>query len=578
MKNIWSYLSYNKKETIIAPIFKMLEACFELFIPLLVADIIDIGIAGGDTSYIVHRGILMICFGAAGFSLTLISQYFSAKSAVGVSSALRKDLFYHISSLNYEALDDVGTASLITSMTSDINQVQTGVNWTLRLFLRAPFIVFGAAFMAFRINAHASLIFWVTIALLTLVIALIIKITTPMNIAVQSKTENVTRSFRENLLGIRVIRAFNRQSSESDQFEDRHEQLYKRQVHTVRISSLLNPLTFSIINLAIVVILYTGAVNVSIGSMTQGQVIALYNYMSQILAELIKLANVILMLSKAIACFKRIQSLLKIRPTLKNGSLALDTSNGVDIDLKNVSFSYNKSGTPALDNVTVHIPCGARVGIIGATASGKTTFVNLITRFYERTGGEILLNNIPIEKYDNASLRENIAVVPQKAVLFKGSIRSNLQWGRRDATDEECIHALDNASALDFVLEKQEGLDLNVQQNGRNFSGGQRQRLSIARALMRRCSVLILDDSYSALDYSTEARINTAIAHDKTDCTVFTVSQRISSIYDSDFILVLDKGQLVDVGGHSELFERSDVYNEICRSQHFGAANKGVYL
>lgn len=570
MNKIWIYLKQNKKETILAPLLKMLEACFELFIPLLVADIIDVGIAGGDTGYIIRRVILMIFFGVAGFALAVVAQYFSAKSAVGVSSALRKDLFYHISGLNYEKLDRAGTSALITSMTSDINQVQNGVNWTLRLLLRSPFIVIGAAIMSCTINMRASLIFWGTIGVLILIIFLIIKITTPMNANVQSRLEKVTRSFRENLLGVRVVRAFNRQGSEKKQFDERHEQLYSKQIAAGKISSLLNPLTFAVINLAIVLILYTGAVNVSIGDMQQGEVIALYNYMSQILVELIKFANVILTLSKAIACFKRIQKVMNIQPSLKNGELLFNDHDAVDIKLRNVSFSYTENGNPAIDDITCHIPAGSKVGIIGATASGKTTLVNLIARFYERTGGEILLNDIPIENYDISSLSENISVVPQKAVLFKGTLRSNLMWGDKNASDTEFTQALEDSGAIDFVKAKGQGLDLNVSQNGRNFSGGQKQRLAIARALVKKAGILILDDSYSALDYATESHVKNSVFTNKQNCTVLTVSQRVSSIYNSDFILVLDRGRLAGVGTHSELFSNCPVYNEICMSQNFG--------
>jgi ATP-binding cassette subfamily B multidrug efflux pump len=570
MKAIWLYLKQNKKETILAPLLKMLEACFELFIPILVADIIDVGIANNDTGYIIRRGIIMILFGVVGFILAVIAQYFSAKSAVGVSSALRKELFYHISSLNYERLDRVGTSALITSMTSDINQVQNGVNWVLRLLLRSPFIVIGAAIMSCTINLNASIIFWVTIAVLILIIFIIIKATTPMNADVQFKLEKVTRSFRENLLGIRVVRAFNRQESEKAQFDERHEKLYESQIKAGKISSLLNPLTFAVINLAIVCILYSGAVNVSVGTMKQGEVIALYNYMSQILVELIKFANVILVLSKAIACFKRIQNILKIKPSLENGAAVFEDHGAVDIKLNNVSFSYSEGANPSIGNITCHIPAGSKVGIIGATASGKTTLINLIARYYDRTGGEILLNDIPIENYDIRSLTGNISVVPQKAVLFKGTLRTNLKWGDGGASDEECFRALENAGAIDFVRSKKMGLDLPVSQNGRNFSGGQKQRLSIARALIKKAGILILDDSYSALDYATESHVKNSVAASKENCTVLTVSQRVSSIYNSDFILVLDKGQLAGIGTHAELFNSCPVYNEICQSQQFG--------
>ncbi len=569
MREIWYYLKQNKKETILAPIFKMLESLFELFIPVIVADIIDTGISRGDVSYIIHRVILMIILGITGFALAVTAQYFSAKSAVGVSNALRKDLFYHISTLNYARLDSMGTSALITSMTSDINQVQNGVNMTLRLFLRSPFIIIGAAIMSCTISMRASVIFWITIAILTFVICLIMKVTTPLNADVQQNLEKVTRSFRENLLGVRVIRAFNRQPYETEQFDERHARLYKSQIKTGGISSLLNPITFTIINLAIILLLYTGAVSVNIGDMTSGQVIALYNYMSQILVELIKFANAVLALSKAIACFKRVQNVLKTEPSLIGGDMSFENNDAVDITLDNLSYSYHKGGNPAVSGISCHIPAGSKVGIIGATASGKTTLVNLIAGFYARTSGQILLNKTPIEEYSVSALTDNISVVPQKSVLFKGTVRSNLKWGDSDASDEECFDALKHACADGFIEEKGLGLDLPVAQSGRNFSGGQRQRLSIARALIKKSGILILDDSYSALDYATESHIKKSVLEGKNNCTVLTVSQRISSIYNSDFILVLDKGHLVGVGTHDELLKTCPVYGEICHSQGF---------
>lgn len=569
MKEIWKYLSLNKKETILAPIFKMLEACFELFIPLLVADIIDVGIGNGDTDYIIRRGILMIIFGIVGFALAVTAQYFAAKSAIGVSSAMRADLFYHITNLSYSQLDSVGTSALVTSMTSDINQVQNGVNWALRLFMRSPFIIFGAAIMSCTISLRASVIFWCTIAVLIVVIYLIMKLTMPMNMSVQERLEKVTRSFRENLLGVRVVRAFNNQGSEKKQFDAAHEALYESQIKAGKASSLLNPLTFAIINLAIVLLLYSGAVNVQIGNMSQGQVIALYNYMSQILVELIKFANVILMLSKAIACFKRVQAILRVEPAVSDGDKVLSNEHAADVSLKNISFSYSKTGKPAIDNISCDIPAGSKVGIIGATGSGKTTLINLIAGYYGCTSGQILLNGSPIGDYTPASLANAISIAPQKAVLFKGTLRSNLKWGDENATDDECMQALEASCAIDFVKEKGSGLDLMVAQNGRNFSGGQKQRLAIARALIKKAGILILDDSYSALDYKTESNIKKTVINDKADCTVFTVSQRVSSIYGSDFIMVLDGGRLAGCGTHEELLTSCPVYKEICLSQHY---------
>lgn len=568
-KSILAYMACHKKESILAPLFKMLEACFELFIPLLVADIIDVGIGNHDAPYIIRRGILMIAFGIIGFLFAITAQYFAAKSAIGVSTALRKDLFYHISSLTYKELDNAGTSALITSITSDINQVQSGVNWFLRLFLRSPFIVIGAAIMASFISGTASLIFWGTIAVLIVIIFLIMKLTTPLNAGVQTHLESVTRSFRENLLGVRVVRAFNRQPQEMEEFHTRHEALYRQQLKTGKLSSLLNPLTFTVINLAIILILWSGAVQVNIGALTQGQVIALYNYMSQILVELIKFANVVIMVSKAVACFKRIQKVLCIAPSLANGTAPMEKGTPVDIRLEDLTYSYSLGGAPAISGISCHIPAGSHVGIIGATGSGKSTLINLICRFYERTGGKILLNDLPAESYDIPSLTENIALVPQRSALFQGDLRSNLKWGNPDADDAEIISALTDACAIDFVNEKGKGLELPVEQNGRNFSGGQRQRLTIARALMKNCGLLILDDSYSALDYATESHIKNSVFTHKKGCTVLTVSQRVSSIYHSDIILVLDNGTLAGIGTHRQLLASCPVYEEICASQHF---------
>lgn len=567
-KSILTYMAGYKKESILAPLFKMLEACFELLIPLLVADIIDTGIKSGQ-GYILQRGIFMILFGIVGFGFSITAQYFAAKSAIGVSQALRKDLFYHISSLSYKELDNTGTTALITGMTSDVNQVQNGVNWFLRLFLRSPFIVIGAAIMASLINGMAALIFWGTIGVLILIIVLIMRSTNPLNAKVQEQLESVTTSFRENLLGVRVVRAFNRQKMEKEQFDRRHEELFKRQLRVGRVSSLLNPLTFAVINFAIILVLYSGGIQVNIGNLSQGQVIALLNYMSQILTELIKFANVVIVVSKAIASYKRIQKLFAIQPSLKGGEKKLACGSSVDIKLEDLCYSYSEGGENALEHISCHIPAGAHVGIIGATGSGKTTLINLINRFYERSAGKILLNDVPVEDYSLSSLTDSIALVPQKAVLFKGTLRSNLKWGNKSATDEECLSALEDSCALDFVQEKGQGLELSVEQSGRNFSGGQRQRLTIARALMQNCSLLILDDSYSALDYATEAHIKKSVFTNKENCTVLTVSQRVSSIYASDMILVLDNGTLAGCGTHNELLESCPVYREICQSQNF---------
>ncbi len=566
---IRTYLGRNKKETVLAPLFKMLEACFELFIPLLVADIIDNGIETGDNGYIIRRGILMIFFGVFGFLLAVIAQYFSARCAVSVSSRLRRDLFYHITDLNYKALDEAGVSTLITGMTSDINQVQNGVNMTLRLLLRSPFIVIGAGIMASLIDPAAALIFWCVIGALALIILLIMKLSTPRNAAVQRQLEDVTRTFRENLQGVRVVRAFNRQKTETAALTQSHDVLYRRQMTVGRISALLNPLTFSVVNLGIILLLWSGALRVDAGLLSQGQIIALINYMSQILVELIKFANFVLILSKAMACFRRIRTLLAIELSLPSGSRKADPSQPAEIVLEDVCFSYGSGGENAIDHVSCRIPAGSRVGIIGATGSGKTTLVQLIARYYERNSGSITLNGWPLEEYETESLIRCVSVAPQKAVLFSGTLRENLKWGNPAATEEQCQTALSDAGALDFVLEKGQGLDLPVEQNGRNFSGGQRQRLAIARALLKPSGLLILDDSYSALDFRTESHIRQSVTQHRPGCTVLTVSQRVSSIYNADQILVLDNGTLAGCGTHRDLYQTCPVYREICQSQHF---------
>ena len=567
MKRLLGYLRKNLKETILAPLFKMLEASFELAIPLVVARMIDVGIGSGDTRYILKMGGLMILLGIIGFISALTAQYFAAKAAVTAGTSMRNDLFGHIGTLSYREIDTAGTSTLITRMTSDINQVQNGVNMFLRLFLRSPFVVLGAMVMAFTVDTKTALSFALAIPVLFAVIFVILLVSMPLYQKVQKQLDRVLLKTRENLLGVRVVRAFNRQKDEMESFDQENAGLYRKQVFVGKISALLNPLTYIIINLGIVAILWIGGDQVFAGRLSQGQVIALINYMSQILVELIKLANLIILLSKAAASLKRVNNVFDMHSTLRDGSQPFTSEGGARISFHGVSFTYAGAKEPSLSDITFTAEPGQTIGIIGGTGSGKTTLVNLIPRFYDTTGGTVTVNGRDVRQYQFDSLREHIGVVPQKAALFRGTLRTNLLWGKEDATDAEIYEALDAAQAREFVDHKQQGLGLLIDQGGRNLSGGQKQRLTIARALVRRPSVLILDDSASALDFATDARLRKAIRETTGKTTVFLVSQRVATIKNADQILVLDDGRLAGIGTHKALLNSCGVYREICESQ-----------
>lgn len=567
MKRLLGYLRKNLKETILAPLFKMLEASFELAIPLVVARMIDVGIGSRDTRYILKMGGLMILLGIIGFISALTAQYFAAKAAVTAGTSMRNDLFGHIGTLSYREIDTAGTSTLITRMTSDINQVQNGVNMFLRLFLRSPFVVLGAMVMAFTVDTKTALSFALAIPVLFAVIFVILLVSMPLYQKVQKQLDRVLLKTRENLLGVRVVRAFNRQKDEMESFDQENAGLYRKQVFVGKISALLNPLTYIIINLGIVAILWIGGDQVFAGRLSQGQVIALINYMSQILVELIKLANLIILMSRAAASLKRVNNVFDMHSTLRDGSQPFTSEGGARISFHGVSFTYAGAKEPSLSDITFTAEPGQTIGIIGGTGSGKTTLVNLIPRFYDTTGGTVTVNGRDVRQYQFDSLREHIGVVPQKAALFRGTLRINLLWGKEDATDAEIYEALDAAQAREFVDHKQQGLGLLIDQGGRNLSGGQKQRLTIARALVRRPSVLILDDSASALDFATDARLRKAIRETTGKTTVFLVSQRVATIKNADQILVLDDGRLAGIGTHKALLNSCGVYREICESQ-----------
>ena len=567
MKRLLGYLRKNLKETILAPLFKMLEASFELAIPLVVARMIDVGIGSRDTRYILKMGGLMILLGIIGFISALTAQYFAAKAAVTAGTSMRNDLFGHIGTLSYREIDTAGTSTLITRMTSDINQVQNGVNMFLRLFLRSPFVVLGAMVMAFTVDTKTALSFALAIPVLFAVIFVILLVSMPLYQKVQKQLDRVLLKTRENLLGVRVVRAFNRQKDEMESFDQENAGLYRKQVFVGKISALLNPLTYIIINLGIVAILWIGGDQVFADRLSQGQVIALINYMSQILVELIKLANLIILMSRAAASLKRVNNVFDMHSTLRDGSQPFTSEGGARISFHGVSFTYAGAKEPSLSDITFTAEPGQTIGIIGGTGSGKTTLVNLIPRFYDTTGGTVTVNGRDVRQYQFDSLREHIGVVPQKAALFRGTLRTNLLWGKEDATDAEIYAALDAAQAREFVDHKQQGLGLLIDQGGRNLSGGQKQRLTIARALVRRPSVLILDDSASALDFATDARLRKAIRETTGKTTVFLVSQRVATIKNADQILVLDDGRLAGIGTHKALLNSCGVYREICESQ-----------
>ncbi len=596
MKKLLIYLRDYKKETVFAPLFKMLEATFELFVPLVMAAIIDRGIGQADTGYVLKMGGILVALGLIGLLCSITAQYFAAKAAVGFSTGLKHALFDHIQSLSFTEIDTLGTSTLITRMTSDVNQVQNGVNMVLRLFLRSPFIVFGAMIMAFTIDAKAAMIFVVTIPLLAVVVFGIMTLTMPMYKKVQAGLDAVLSTTRENLTGARVIRAFHKEEEETGRFEEKNGFLTHLQLVVGRISALTNPVTYIIINAATILLLYTGAVRVDNGSITQGEVVALVNYMSQILVELIKLANLIITITKALACANRIEAVFEVESSMRwqEAAACADSESGLTagggkasgtdarqgnqsgqkaqrdlaVEFDHVHLTYGGAGAESLSDIHIQVPKGQTVGIIGGTGSGKSSLVNMIPRFYDATAGTVRVDGRDVKLYGMEELREKIGIVLQKAVLFRGTIRDKLLWGKGDATDEELWEALRLAQAKEFVETKEGRLDAPVAQEGRNLSGGQRQRLTIARALVAKPEILILDDSASALDYATDAALRRALKELPGETTVFIVSQRASSIQHADQIIVLEDGEMAGIGTHEELLADCEVYQEIYYSQY----------
>ena len=566
MKKLLVYLKGYEKETVLAPLFKMLEALFELFVPLVMAAVIDVGIGGHDRGYVIRMCLVLIALGVIGLACSITAQYFAAKAATGFSTVLRRELFAHIQSLSYTEMDNLGTSTLITRMTSDINQVQSGVNLVLRLFLRSPFIVFGAMIMAFTVDVKAAMIFVVAIPMLSVVVFGIMIWTMPLYRRVQGALDKVLGLTRENLTGVRVIRAFCLEEQEQTHFREKNECLTDMQKFVGKISGLMNPLTYIIVNGAVVVLLYTGAIRVDQGIITTGAVVALVNYMNQILVELVKLANLIINITKSVACGNRIQSVLEIPSSMKNGS-DTNLARADEVVFDHVGLTYAQAGTESLTDIDFSAKAGQTIGIIGGTGSGKSSLVNLIPRFYDATAGAVKINGKNVKDFDLETLRKMVGIVPQKAVLFKGTIEDNLRWGKKDATEEELWEALETAQAAEFVRERADGLQAKVDQGGKNLSGGQRQRLTIARALVGHPGILILDDSASALDFATDAALRKALREMKGNPIVFIVSQRTSSIHHADQIIVLDDGMVAGIGTHQELLENCPVYQEIHYSQ-----------
>lgn len=609
MKRLLTYIRDYRIRAVLAPLFKCLEACFDLFVPLVISRMIDRGIRSGNLSYVFRMGGLLLVLATIGLLCSFTAQFFAAKVAIHTGKGLRNDLFRHINALGYREIDTLGTSTLITRMTSDINAVESGVNMALRLFMRSPFIVFGAMVMAFTISVRAGLIFAVTIVILFIVVFGIILTTAPMYRANQGQLDRIMKTTRENLLGVRVVRAFNRQTSEIDEFRRENERLTQMQVRVGRISALLNPVTYVIINLAVVYLIYHGGGFVYEGTITQGGLVALVNYMSQILVELIKLANLIIQITRAMASMNRIDGIFALQPAVSDAnasahsavttpSVVTDAASAANasahstvtapsaatdaasaprsgdqrscvpvVEFRQAAFAYTEGAEDALHDISFRAMPGQTIGVIGGTGAGKTTLINLIPRFYDVTAGEVLVAGQNVRDYALETLRAKIGLVPQRSVLFRGTLRSNMQWGKPDATDDEIYAALKTAQAYDFVEQKGEGLELEVEQEGRNFSGGQKQRLAIARALVRRPEILILDDSASALDFATDAALRKAIKSDTENMTVFLISQRVSTVRNSDQIIVLDDGQVAGIGTHAELYRSCPVYHEICLSQ-----------
>ncbi len=609
MKRLLTYIRDYRVRAVLAPLFKCLEACFDLFVPLVISRMIDRGIRSGNLGYVFRMGGLLLALAAIGLLCSFTAQFFAAKVAIHTGKGLRNDLFRHINELGYREIDTLGTSTLITRMTSDINAVESGVNMALRLFMRSPFIVFGAMVMAFTISVRAGLIFAVTIVILFIVVFGIILTTAPMYRANQGQLDRIMKTTRENLLGVRVVRAFNRQASEIDEFRRENERLTQMQVRVGRISALLNPVTYVIINLAVVYLIYRGGGFVYEGTITQGGLVALVNYMSQILVELIKLANLIIQITRAMASMNRIDGIFALQAAVSDAnasahsavtapSAVTDAASAANVsahstvtapsaaagaasaprsgdqrscvpvvEFRQAAFAYTEGAEDALRDISFRAMPGQTIGVIGGTGAGKTTLINLIPRFYDVTAGEVLVAGQNVRDYALETLRAKIGLVPQRSVLFRGTLRSNMQWGKPDATDDEIYAALKTAQAYDFVEQKGEGLELQVEQEGRNFSGGQKQRLAIARALVRRPEILILDDSASALDFATDAALRKAIKSDTENMTVFLISQRVSTVRNSDQIIVLDDGQVAGIGTHAELYRSCPVYHEICLSQ-----------
>ncbi len=604
MKELLKYIKDYKKECVLGPLFKLLEACFDLTVPIVMAKIIDEGIAKSDSHFILVYGGVLILLAAVGLLSSITAQYFAAKAAVGFATNLRHGLFKHIESLSFTEMDTVGISTLITRMTSDINQMQSGVNMALRLFLRSPFIVFGAAVMAFTVDVKAAIVFAVVIPILAVVVLGIMAVSMPLYRKVQAGLDGILGRTRQNLTGVRVIRAFDKEEAEKEDFNNENQILTNLQLLVGKISALTNPVTYIFLNVALVVLLYVGAIRVDGGLLTQGKVIALVNYMSQILVELIKLANTIVLSTKAVACGNRIQSVFEMKPSIMDDFVSDDEefgsmkksdsaesskltdeenalgsekelinksadsiSKGAEVVFENVDLTYKGAGDKSLENISFTAPAGSTIGIIGGTGSGKSSLVNLIPRFYDATAGKVLIDGKNVKDYKVSEVRSIVGIVMQKAVLFKGSIRENMKWGNDKATDDEINFALENAQAAEIVAGKEGGLDYMIEQSGRNLSGGQKQRFTIARALVRRPKVLILDDSASALDFATDAKLRKSLKQLGYEPTTFIVSQRTSSIKHADMILVLDDGKVVGKGTHDELLENCEVYHEIYMSQ-----------
>lgn len=568
MRKLIKYLKHYKLQSILAPLFKLLEASFELIVPLVVAAIINNGIDGGEgTKYIIKMCLILVLLGVVGLVSAVAAQYFAAKAAVGFSKELRHDLFNKMQTLSYSDMEKLGTSKMITRMTSDVNQIQSGVNLVLRLFMRSPFIVFGAMIMAFLISVTAGGVFAVAIVVLCAVVFAIMLASIPLYKKVQGKLDRVTTSTRETLTGARVLRAFCKEEEEIKNYNVRNAELTKAQLYVGKISALMNPLTYAIINCAIIVLLYVGAINVDGGTLARGDVVALYNYMSQILIELIKLANLIITVTKSFACAGRVNEILEMNCSLKHEAQTEALQNQPFISFKNVCVNYGNATVNALDDISFDVEKGQTIGIIGGTGAGKTTLVNMIPHFYDAVSGEILIDGQNVNSYDDEFLRERCGIVPQKAVLFKGTVKSNIKWGKEDATDEEIAEAINVAQASDVISAKENGIDEPVEQEGKNFSGGQKQRLTIARALVKKPEILILDDSASALDYATDAKLRQALRNLDYNPTVFIVSQRTSSIKHADKIIVLDGGKMMGLGTHEELLKNCEIYREIHYSQ-----------